>query len=128
MTTATILAEVPDNDRPRSNGRPTASQAAFPLSGKELLMNRHSSHVLTRRRLLQVGGLGIVGLGLPELLWANAGGPKENPNPRAEKSCIFIFQYGGASHIDSLDLKPQAPEGVRGPYKPIATSVPGIQI
>src|SRR5262249_54162140 len=46
----------------------------------------------------------------------------------AARSCIFIVQYGGASHIDSLDLKPDAPEEVRGPFKPLATSVPGIRI
>jgi hypothetical protein len=74
---------------------------------------------LTRRQLLQVGGIGILGLGLPELLHAR---------PSAERSCIFIVQYGGMSHLDSLDLKPEAPEDVRGPYRPIATSVPGLQL
>jgi hypothetical protein len=81
---------------------------------------------LSRRELLQVGGIGILGLGLPELLRANA---PTNPQRRgSDTSCIFIVQYGGASHIDSLDLKPDAPEGIRGPYKPIATRVPGMQV
>src|SRR5262249_35907767 len=44
-----------------------------------------------------------------------------------EKSCIFIVQYGGASHIDTLDPKPNAPQEIRGPYRPIATAVPGIR-
>jgi hypothetical protein len=82
-------------------------------------------HRLTRRQLLQVGGISVLGLGLPELLRANAPSGKKN---RGEKSCIFIVQYGGASHIDSWDLKPEAPQDVRGPYKPIATKVPGVQI
>lgn len=86
----------------------------------------HRRPLLTRRDLLQVGGIGILGLGLPQLL--RAGAPSTGERRGREKSCIFIVQYGGASHIDSWDLKPQAPDAVRGPYKPIATSVPGIQI
>jgi hypothetical protein len=69
----------------------------------------------TRRRLLQVGGIGALGLGLPEFLNArapSASGPRRGP----EKSCIFIVQYGGASHHDSWDLKPDAPADIRGPY------------
>ena len=74
---------------------------------------------ITRRRLLQVGGIGALGLGLPQLLRAGS---------RSERSCIFIVQYGGASHHDSWDLKPDAPEDIRGPYRPIVTRVPGTQI
>ena len=81
--------------------------------------------LFSRRKLLQVGGIGLLGLGLPELLRARAA-------PAAcrgrERSCIFIVQYGGASHIDSLDPKPQAPEEIRGPYRPIATAVPGVRL
>src|SRR2546422_8601256 len=80
-----------------------------------------------RRRLLQIGGIGILGLGLPQLLQARAPAT-DRSRQGAEKSCIFIVQYGGASHIDSLDLKPEAPEDIRGPYRPIATNVPGIRI
>jgi hypothetical protein len=46
----------------------------------------------------------------------------------AEKSCIFLWLCGGPSHLDTWDLKPNAPEGIRGPYRPIATRVPGMQI
>lgn len=77
---------------------------------------------LNRRQLLQVGGLGVLGLGLPQLLRAERG-PKSRP-----RSCIFIVQYGGCSHIDSLDLKPGAPAEVRGPYRQIETAVPGMEI
>jgi hypothetical protein len=76
---------------------------------------------LTRRQLLQVGGLGLLGLSLPRLLAAGA-------SKSSELSCIFVVQYGGCSHIDSFDPKPDAPEGIRGPYKPIATSVPGVRL
>ncbi len=84
--------------------------------------------LLTRRQLLEVGGIGLLGLGLPELL--RAGTPQKAAREKrvSEKSCIFIVQYGGASHIDSLDPKPQAPREMRGPYKPIATCVAGTQI
>src|SRR5262249_34255378 len=82
--------------------------------------------MLTRRRLLQLGGIGALSLGLPELLQASApAGNARRGGP--ERSCIFIVQYGGASHIDSLDPKPEAPEDIRGPYKPIATRVPGVR-
>src|SRR5258708_21468535 len=81
----------------------------------------------TRRQLLQVGGIGALGLGLPDLLHARApipGAARRGP----ERSCIFIVQYGGASHHDSWDLKPDAPQDIRGPYRPITTNVPGVRI
>lgn len=85
-------------------------------------------HQLTRRRLLQVGGIGVLGLGLPELLKAGAHPLEGETASRPAQSCIFIVQYGGCSHIDSWDLKPDAPDTIRGPYKPIATRVPGMQV
>src|SRR5207247_9503244 len=81
-----------------------------------------------RRRLLQVGGISALGLGLPELLQAGALSTGQSPRRRSEKSCIFIFQTGGASQLDTWDMKPDAPAEIRGPYKPIATRVPGIRI
>ncbi len=88
----------------------------------------HPRHLWSRRRLLQVGGIGILGLGLPELLRANPAALGTGRRNGLEKSCIFIVQYGGASHIDTWDLKPDAPSEIRGPYKPIATRVPGLHI
>src|ERR1700680_4386762 len=81
---------------------------------------------VSRRRLLQLGGVGMLGLGLPDLCHAGVAPASNRRGP--EKSCIFIVQYGGASHHDSWDLKPDAPEDIRGPYRPIATNVPGIQV
>jgi hypothetical protein len=81
-----------------------------------------SRRAINRRDLIRMGSLGMLGLHLPQLLAAGA------PPKRRARSCIFIVQYGGASHIDSFDLKPQAPLEVRGPYQPIATAVPGTQI
>ncbi|MBI3411315.1 MAG: DUF1501 domain-containing protein, partial [Planctomycetes bacterium] len=85
--------------------------------------NRFLGGRRTRRQLLQAGGLGMLGLALPEFLWA---GDSSTSRRGAEKSCIFIVQYGGASHIDSIDPKPDAVDGIRGPYRPIATRVPGL--
>src|SRR5262245_7635383 len=82
----------------------------------------------TRRRLLRVGGIGMLGLGLPVFLRASATGVSTGRGSSSLKSCIFIMQYGGASHIDTWDLKPDAPAEIRGPYRPIATRVPGVQI
>jgi hypothetical protein len=81
---------------------------------------------LGRRQLIQLGGIGAVGLGLPELLRASPGASLSHRG--APRSCIFVVQYGGCSHIDSFDLKPGAPAELRGPYKPVATSVPGTRV
>src|SRR5690349_7467728 len=70
----------------------------------------------------------MLGLTLPRLLQAQASASPARPRTDSAKSCIFVVQYGGASHLDTWDLKPVAPEGIRGPYKPIATSVPGWQM
>ncbi len=83
---------------------------------------------LSRRRLLQVGGLGMLGLGLPQFLWARDLARHARANGGRERSCIFVVQYGGASHIDTWDPKPSAPDDIRGPYKPIATAVPGVRM
>ncbi len=53
---------------------------------------------------------------------------RARPGRGAPKSCIYIILCGGPSHLDTWDLKPDAPDGIRGPYKPIATSVPGMHI
>jgi uncharacterized protein (DUF1501 family) len=82
---------------------------------------------ITRRELLQVGGITVLGVGLAHLLRSEASAPAVH-RPRSEKSCIFIFLEGGPSHIDLFDPKPNAPDYIRGPYGTIASSVPGTQI
>ena len=81
----------------------------------------------TRRHFLKVGGLGLLGLTVPGLLRAEEWAKGKGPKPRA-KSVIFLYQFGGPSHIDMFDMKPDAPEGIRGPHKPMASSADGIQI
>src|SRR5438876_3891166 len=79
----------------------------------------------SRRHLLKVGGLGLLGLTLPKVLWAEA--QKNGPMARA-KSVIFLYQFGGPSHIDMFDMKPEAPEGIRGSHKPVSSKADGIAI
>src|SRR5262245_56562188 len=80
---------------------------------------------LSRRSLLKVGGLGLLGFTLPRLLQAEA--VHKGPIPRA-KSVIFLYQFGGPSHIDMFDMKPDAPEGIRGTHQPVSTRADGIAI
>ncbi len=84
------------------------------------------SPVVSRRQMLQVGGLGLMGLSLPRLLAAESAASSVGMQPRAD-ACVMIFLNGGPSHLDMWDMKPDAPDGIRGEFKPIATSAPGIQ-
>src|SRR5947208_285195 len=79
---------------------------------------------VSRRRMLQVGGLGLLGLGLPQLLRAAA---RPGATPAAD-ACILLFLNGGPSHLDMWDMKPSAPAEVRGEFKPIASSLTGVQL
>jgi hypothetical protein len=85
------------------------------------------STLMSRRHALKVGGLGLLGMTMPGLLRGEALQPAPKIKARA-KSVIFLFQWGGPSHIDMFDMKPDAPEGIRGPYKPIASKADGIQV
>jgi hypothetical protein len=76
--------------------------------------------------VLRVGALTAFGLGLPEFLRLKAAA--QAPNPARAKSCILLWLDGGPSHLETFDLKPDAPAEVRGPFQPIRTSVSGIQI
>ena len=84
---------------------------------------------LTRRELLCTTGLGAFGLSLSDLALLRAG-PAGTPaaEKRRRNSCVFLFLFGGPSHIDLWDMKPAAPVEVRGEFKSIATNVPGIHV
>jgi hypothetical protein len=74
---------------------------------------------LTRRRLLKISGLGLLSL---------AGQARaEKRKPRAN-AVIFLHQWGGPSHHDTFDMKPDAPDAVRGEFKPVASNVPGLRV
>jgi hypothetical protein len=87
---------------------------------------------ISRREVLRVGGLGFTGLMWSDLLRAHAAGKsaarKSAKTFGKAKACILIFNYGGPSHLDIWDLKPDAPSEIRGEFKPAATAVPGIAI
>ena len=79
---------------------------------------------LSRRQLLKVGGMGALGLTMPKILQGSEY-PGGRPPARA-KSVIFLFQWGGPSHVDMFDMKPDAPKEYRSPHKPIRTSNPDL--
>jgi hypothetical protein len=80
---------------------------------------------ITRRRLLQIGSLGLLGLNLPSFVAAQE---RSAARVARAKSVIFLHQFGGPSHHDTFDMKPDAPANIRGEYRPGATSVPGVGI
>jgi uncharacterized protein (DUF1501 family) len=80
----------------------------------------------TRRDFLKVGALGAVGLTLADYLAAKAAGGVAATHD--ERSVIMIFNLGAPSQLDTFDMKPDAPAEVRGPFKPISTVAPDIQI
>jgi hypothetical protein len=99
---------------------PSAASACFGFQAE-----RYS-----RRHMIKVGGLGLLGLSLPRLLQAEAINQAKGTGTRSAraKSVIFLFQWGGPSHLDMFDMKPAAPEQIRGPHKPISTSADGIEV
>jgi Protein of unknown function (DUF1501) len=76
---------------------------------------------LSRRAFLQVGASSALGLGFAARL------PAETSTTKP-KSVILVLLTGGMSHLDTLDMKPDAPAEVRGEFKPISTAIPGLQI
>jgi hypothetical protein len=84
-----------------------------------------ASH-LKRREFLQAGALSAIGLSLPQYHAALAAGQVDRS--KDNRSCILLFNLGGPSHVDLWDMKPDAAAEVRGPFKPIKTKSPEIQI
>lgn len=84
----------------------------------------------TRRDFLRVGSLGLAGLSLPTLLRAEARDSRVSAkkSQASAQSVILVFLGGGISHHDSFDLKPEAPDDIRGKYASIRTTVPGLTI
>lgn len=83
---------------------------------------------LSRRQMLQVGNLALLGLTSGDLATLRAGNQSTESKTRKYHSCVFVFLFGGPSHIDLWDMKPLAPTDIRGEFQPVATNVPGIQI
>ncbi|MBM4077365.1 MAG: DUF1501 domain-containing protein, partial [Planctomycetes bacterium] len=89
----------------------------------------HRQNEIHRRALLQAGCSGLLGFGLPALLErrSQAAESRGAVNPRA-RNVILIFLTGAPSHLDMFDLKPEAPEEVRGTFQSIASRTPGMLI
>ena len=81
---------------------------------------------LSRRSLLKVGSAGLAGLNLPNLL--RAAETSGIASTAKARHILFLHQFGGPSHIDTFDMKPDAPDGIRGEFKPIATCQPGLTL
>src|SRR4051812_19169687 len=105
-------------------------------AAREYVMNQLAPDLqggtrVTRRNFLQVGYSGLLGLQLPGLLaarTATASATAAGPSTGRVKSVIVILLSGGLGQHDSFDMKPEAPEGIRGEFKPIDTAVPGIRM
>ena len=83
---------------------------------------------LNRRQALVAAGLGTLSMGMPGTVMGSDKLDKSGNAVAAEKSCIFVLLCGGPSHVDTWDMKPDAPDTIRGPYQPISTQVPGMRI
>ena len=84
----------------------------------------HFCDGMTRRDFLHAGSLGLLGLTMPGFFEAKAHGMVT----KDDMNCIFLFLVGGPSQLDTFDMKPDAPAEIRGPYRPIKTNNPDIQI
>ena len=96
----------------------------------------------TRREMLRAGGLGLLGIGLPDFFRLNelqADPAPPTPLPRGAKgadrrsfgkarSCILLYLYGSPSQLETFDMKPDAAPEIRGELKPIRSSVPGLDV
>ena len=91
-----------------------------------------SSLPRSRRRVLQVGTLGLTGLTVANALRADEARTLKSESSTIgssrAKACLLIYLDGGPSAIDLLDLKPEAPAEIRGPYRAIASSAPGVTV
>ena len=87
----------------------------------------------SRREALRIGGLTALGMSLGDWTWLRALATSQRPNRNGRddppaKRVILLWLWGGPSHLDTFDMKPEAPLEYRGPFEPIATTVPGIRI
>lgn len=104
--------------------------------------NDSSGLLSARRRILKAGCAGLFGIGLPEILRLEAQGRPIDQDPAGQatseqnapklpakcKSVILLFLFGGPSQLETFDMKPDAPEKIRGPYRPIPSKNPDLRI
>ena len=89
---------------------------------------REGLTVVSRRSMLKASVAGLAGLTLPALLRARSEAAQNGKSLRGNKSVILLWMAGGPSHIDTWDVKPDAPLEIRGPFKTIPTRLPGVRI
>jgi hypothetical protein len=82
---------------------------------------------VSRRRMLQIGTIGTFGLSLPDLIKAEQSSAV-HPASRSKKSVILVWMHGGPSQLDTFDMKPAAPREYRGPFSPIVSTLPGVEV
>lgn len=99
-----------------------------PQNSAEGCRNFHRAQALSRRGLLQLGGLSLLGMSMPGKAFATLPTAQVRGTFGRAKRCIFLFMWGGPSQLDTFDPKPDAPSDIRGEFQPISTNVPGIQI
>ncbi|MCY2966840.1 MAG: DUF1501 domain-containing protein [Planctomycetota bacterium] len=92
------------------------------------MSTRLSAHSLSRRRFLHTGSMLSLGLGLSQVMRMRAATASETPPHRSDTAVILVWLTGGLSHMDTYDLKPEAPLEYRGEFSPIRTNVSGIQV
>src|SRR6478672_5134479 len=97
------------------------------MSGRKIDSRYAEAYRISRRRLLGVGSLGLVGINLPRLLRADEEARTSGITPPAD-ACVLVFLNGGPSHLDMWDMKPGLPAEMRSQFRPVATAVPGVQV
>jgi hypothetical protein len=83
---------------------------------------------VSRRSFLEIGSIGATGLGLADLLRFRSASAASAGNPADDTAVIFIWLPGGFPHMETYDMKPEAPSDFRGEFRPVATNVPGIEV
>lgn len=97
-------------------------------AGRNIEFSTIKASRTSRREWLQVGGLSLLGLTSRHLSQLRSAESNLSTRQPRAKSCVFIFLFGGPSHIDLWDMKPAEPVGIRGEFNPVATNVAGIQL
>lgn len=92
------------------------------------MAKRESKPKQTRREILQVGTIGLLGLSLTDVMRWQAAGSEQSSSDGKTRSVIYVFLSGGLSQHESFDMKPLAPDNVRGEFSPIVTKTTGLQI
>jgi hypothetical protein len=104
--------------------RATPKDSRIDSTHKMTFISDHCPGPLARRDFLRAGALALGGIALSDVLAARAAAGQE----RCDTSVILFWMWGGPSQLETYDLKPEAPSEYRGPFRPIVTNVPGIEI